>query len=178
MENARGSERIDGRGRQRIKGGEETLVAYYLAWRSHVATLTYLHIGWLSRTRQGHYRIITFHTYRATTMMAPACELRPSLSLNLSLGPARSRERVYTPTRCEAGGAADRAHTRARSRATRPTRLPRNRGPMRVCAPLACTHTHEELARSRVGRLGGSRVNYRLDRILRCFVVFQRAERK
>lgn len=98
----------------------------------------------------------------------PACELRERSRKSVGLAAVRA---IFARSK-----AAERSLTLASYSpyaASTYDRRARTRSPFRL-VPV----THTEPARSRVGPLGGSRVNYRLDRILRCFVVFQRAERK
>ena len=125
-------------------------------------------------TRQGHYRIITFHTYRATTMMGGRLA---STERRVERESCRPRSGTRDLFALELSKAAN-SHSRGLPAVTRlPRTIVRH---AHVCTSRTCaTHT-ETRARwiARRNRTGGSRVNYRLDRILRCFVVFQRAERK
>ena len=118
------SDRRGERERERIKEGGETLVECTSCTDADVYIYVYIYIciyiytSASYPTRQGHYRIITFHTYRATTMMGGRLastergverECRPrSGTRDLSLSSSKA-----------ANG--DHSH----SRATRRTRLPR-----------------------------------------------------
>lgn len=67
-ERARGTEGGGGAGRE----GSDSHTLAHAYTRAYVHSMHHVSAGY--PRRQGHYRIITYHTYCATTMMARACE--------------------------------------------------------------------------------------------------------
>lgn len=88
-ERARGTEGGGGAGRE--DSDSHTLAHAYT--RAYVHSMHHVSAGY--PRRQGHYRIITYHTYCATTMMARACEHHRQTSPP----PLLSRGYTYTRTR-------------------------------------------------------------------------------
>lgn len=87
-ERARGTEGGGGAGRE----GSDSHTLAHAYTHAYVHSMHHVSAGY--PRRQGHYRIITYHTYCATTMMARACEHHRQTS-----PPLLSRGYTYTRTR-------------------------------------------------------------------------------
>lgn len=87
-ERARGTEGGGGAGRE----GSDSHTLAHAYTRAYVHSMHHVSAGY--PRRQGHYRIITYHTYCATTMMARACEHHRQTSPPSSLEDTRTRVRA------------------------------------------------------------------------------------